>query len=310
MKTFNSVLELITYFKDDATCRQYLEELLWNNKPICPHCGSEKHYKFKSGKVYKCANNQCYKKFTVTVGTIFDSSKMPLVKWFMAMYYVSNHNKGISSYQLAKHIGVSQKTAWYMLHRLREGTREKEQEKLMNFVEADETYIGGNISNKHKWQRDTVNSNKNSNKVAVLGIIERKGKIIVKPISQLGSGVTNEVIKHVKPYSVVYTDQYHGYNMLKHFNMTHYSVNHSAGEYVKDEHTHTNTIEGAFSLLKRSVYGTFHHISAKHMSRYCDEFAFRYNTRKLKSCDSFNLALKQCNTVLRYKTLIGKETVK
>lgn len=309
MKTFNNVLELVTYFKDDATCRAYLEEMIWGGNPVCPHCAQDRIYRFKDGKTFKCADKQCNKKFTVTVGTIFDSCKIKLVKWFMAMYYVSNHNKGISSYQLAKHIGVTQKTAWYMLHRLREGTRDKAPVMLRNFVEADETYIGGNITNKHKWERDLLNNDPRANKTGVLGIVERKGKIVVKPITQFGSAVTNEVIKHVEPFSVVNTDSYPGYRLLTAFNISHNTVNHKQGEFVRG-HVHTNTIEGAFSMLKRSIYGTFHHVTPKHLARYCDEFAFKYNSRTLRTDERFALALSQCHTVLRYKDLVGKGKTK
>jgi transposase-like protein len=306
MKTFKSIIELVTYFKDEATCRSYLEEVLWNGKPICPHCASDKHYKFKNSHVYKCANNQCYKKFTVTVGTIFDSSKLSLVKWFMAMYLNTAHKKGISSYQLGRDINVTQDTAWYMLHRIREGARDKSFTKLYGTVEVDETYLG----------KRRIESKKVVDQKPIMGAVVRdkyNSKVVMQPLNKLtvSSNDTLDFIKkNVEQDSLVYTDGSHLYKwmgyMYSQIKYHHYSVNHSAKEWTRGT-IHTNSVENAFGLFKWTLEGTYKHVTAKHLARYCDEFSFRYNTRKMRSDERFELVLSQCKSVLRYKDLIGKQ---
>jgi len=300
MKNFKSVLELITYFKDDSICRSYLEEMIWDNKPICPHCGSERFYRFKGGKQFKCASNTCYKKFTVTTGTMFDSSKISLVKWFIAIYLHTSHKKGISSYQLAKDIDVSQKSAWFMVSRLREMDMSKERQVFDGVIEADETFIGGSDANRHEYKKKGKDS-----QIPVLGIVERGGRLLVVPIAARQTKyILQPIISTVKPESVINTDDFKAYRQLKN-NYTHFKVNHTDKEFVNGL-AHTNTIEGAFSQLKRSIYGCYHSVSPKHLHRYCNETAFRYSTRFMKEDERFALAIKQATTVLRYKELIAK----
>ena len=136
MKTFKNLIELTQHFSNEETCRKHLEELRWNNKPVCPYCNHKKVYKIEKGKRFKCANKECYKKFSVTVGTIFENSKIPLKTWFIAIYFACNHKKGISSLQLSKDIGVTQKTAWFILHRIREMLKEKAPQMLENEIKG------------------------------------------------------------------------------------------------------------------------------------------------------------------------------
>ncbi|MBX7204438.1 MAG: IS1595 family transposase [Bacteroidia bacterium] len=304
MKDFNNLLELLTYFKDDTVCREYLEAIRWADGITCPHCGSSRFYKFKSGVKYKCAANTCYKKFSVTVGTVFDSAKIPLRKWFVAMYLVTSHKKGISSYQLGRDVGVTQKTAWFMLHRLRE-LSENGLEKLTGEVEIDETYIGGRERNR-KISKKTGVQGRPTNLPPVLAMVQRGGGVRAFQIPDVrGFTLTSKVFENVADGTRVMTDGFSGYYMLR-SRYSHESVNHSNEEWVRGD-VHTNTVEGFFGLMKRGVIGIYHQISPKHLQRYCNEFAFRYSTRELGEGERMNVALGNMNKVLRYKKLVGKK---
>lgn len=306
---FKSLPQLLDYFKEESTCIEYYENLRWNGTPACPHCGSLNPYKTNGG--YKCSDNQCYKKFTVKVGTIFENSKIPFRTWFAAIYLATNHKKGISSVQLASDLGIPQKTAWFVLHRIREMLREKAPKMLgtTNMVEIDEAYIGGKEGNKHfKKQRSKENpALKNDGtpyqpKKMAVGFVERGGDIIVKHVSR----ATNEEIlplleKYVAKGSEVHTGESKIYHKVgKTF--THRTVVHSASQYVVGN-CHTNTIENFWSQLKRGINGIYHHVSEKHLERYLDEYANRYNTRSLTSQERFDRFLGQSESILSYKAL-------
>src|SRR5512142_3090123 len=153
MEKFKNILELTRFFKDEQTCRDYLAWIRWEYKPICPYCGHDKVYRIENGKRYKCASNKCYSKFSVTVGTIFENTNIPLQKWFIGIYLACSHKKGISSLQLGKDLGISQKSAWFLLHRVREMLKDKAPDLLSNIVEIDETYVGGKDTNRHKSKK-------------------------------------------------------------------------------------------------------------------------------------------------------------
>ena len=305
---FNNLRELIATMPDEKTCRDYLAAQRWNGKVVCPYCKHEKCYSIEKGARWKCADSKCYKRFTVTVGTFFEASNIPLHKWFPAIYIAISHKKGISSYQLGRDIGVTQKTAWFMLHRIREGVRTKEDVMLGENapVEADETFVGGKYSNMHPAKRKKMLENGDgfTNKTTVLGMIERGGTLVAKVIPKgqpykIAVTVGETVIKK----ATLITDSTNVYQkVISSYN--HLSVNHSINQYVQDN-THTNTIEGAFSHFKRMIYGIYHQISAKHTQRYCNEFAHRYNTRKLHDADRFNIALTKTECRLRYKALVA-----
>ena len=307
---FKSLPQLLDYFREENTCVEYYENVRWAGAPVCPHCDSDNPYKTKRG--HRCSNKDCRKDFTVKVGTIFENSKIPLRTWFAAIFLATNHKKGISSVQLASDLGITQKSAWFVLHRIREMLRDKAPKMLgdTNMVEIDEAYIGGKQGNKHfKKQRSKENPSLNNDgtlyqpKKMVVGFIERGGDIIVKHVARASNDEILPLIeKHIQKGSEVHTDESKIYNTVGR-TFTHKTVVHSASQYVVGN-CHTNTIENFWSQLKRGINGIYHHVSEKHLERYLDEYANRYNSRDLNIQNRFELFLEQSESVLTYKQLI------
>jgi len=272
-----STFQLFQLVPDAETGRLWFESRLWPNGPICPICGIGERVTARKGKsgFYHC--NQCQEDFTVRTGTVMERSHIPLHKWVYAMYLVVTARKGVSSLQLAKEIGVTQKSAWFMLGRLREACGDNF-EKLSGIVEIDETYIGGLSKNMHKHVGEKkITGTGATNKTAVLGMRERGGRIKAKPILHTdGFMVRDEIRANIELGTVIHTDEHRAYQVLKGMGFEHETVDHRAGEYVRDG-VHTNSIESVWAVLKRGIYGTFHHVSPKHLGRYVNEFTFRLN---------------------------------
>ncbi len=299
---FNSILELIKAFPSEQSCIDHLEQLRWNNNVISPFDSSSKVYNCKGNK-YKCKNTGKY--FNVRTATIFDNTKMPLQKWFLAIWLVTSHKKGISSLQLGRDLDITQKSAWFMLQRIRKCFGIDNDTQLNNEVEVDETYVGGKNKNRHankKFKNSQGRSAKD--KTPVVGMVERGGKVTARTVDNVKSvTLTAEIIKNVKESATLYSDEWLGYKGVSRI-YDHSVVKHNQDQYVNGR-VHTNTIEGFWSLLKRGIFGIYHFTSKKHLQLYVNEFVFRYNTRKGTESDRFNLLLNNIENRITYKELIN-----
>lgn len=310
MLQFTNLTELIKAFPDDESARVYLENQRWADGVFCPFCGNtEKIYTINNGRRRMCGEIRCAKQFSVTVGTIFENTKLPLNKWFAAIYLMTAHRKGISSLQLSRDIGVTQKTAWFMLHRIREMVSVREsQVQMSGVIEVDESYIGGKEKNKHKRKRikEKKQTGRSASKTPVLGILQRGGQVFAKKvISADHAHILPEIDKRVEKGSTIMTDNWPAYQKLD-LDYAHYVIDHSNGYYGRGQ-IHTNTIEGFWSLLKRGVIGIYHFVSYRHLNKYCAEYAYRYNTNKISDPERFKKALPMGEGKrLKYKDLTAK----
>ncbi len=296
-KDFNSILDLINAFPDEQTCIDHLEKLRWNGTVISPFDPTSKVYDCK-GNRYKCKNTNKY--FNVKTATLFDNTKVSLQKWFIAIFLITNHSKGISSVQLAKDIDVTQKTAWHMLHRIRNcfGIHD---DKLEGEVETDKTYIGGSMKNMHKSKRT---AEKKASKAVVVGFVERQGEVrAIKTDDAKKSTVLPLLQDHIKKGTKVYTDENNIYKRLNTMGFDHSVITHKTGTYVVND-IHTNTIENFWSIVKRGFYGIYHYVSHKHMQKYLNTYAFRYNFRNASVSTKFNYMLTNMTNQLTYNTLV------
>lgn len=304
-----TLLEAIRYFSDLDVATGFFAGLRWPEGPICPKCGVQDvgHYYLKSRRVWKC--KACRKQFSVKVGTVFEDSSIGMDKWLPAMWMLVNCKNGISSHELARDLGVTQKTAWFMLHRIRLATKTGTFEKLSGHVEADETYIGGKARNMHKSKRkQKIRGRGASGKVAVMGLLERHGEVRTKIVPDTSSRTLQvEVRENVEPGSEVHTDALRSYRGLD-SEYIHSVVDH-AERYV-DGHVHTNGLENFWSLLKRGIKGTYVGVEPYHLYRYLDEQAFRFNNRKDDDAGRFVKTLASASgRRLTYDELTGKVEV-
>lgn len=265
-----NLISLMDRYKDENKCREYLEALKWHDGVKCPRCGSEKISHIKKRDQYDC--DECRYQFSVTAGTIFHDSHLPIWKWFLAVYLMTESKKGISANQLKRSLGISYKTAWYLCHRIRRAMIEAaDNPQLDGVVEVDETYIGGDYDrrrNRSPWEKQ-----------AVIGLLQRKGKLEARAIPSASKKILIGVVKNrVSKNATVMTDELKAYRSLDD-TFKHKTVHHSKDEWKKGN-AHTNGIENAWSLFKRSIVGSYHQISSKHLDAYLDEFEWRFNGRE------------------------------
>lgn len=301
VKKFNTISEVVQTFCDEEVCIKHLEKLRWGDDVVSPFDPTSKVYRCKGFK-YRCKNTGKY--FNVKTNTLFDNSKVPLQKWFVAIWLVTCHSKGISSVQLAKDIGVTQKTAWFLLHRIRNCFGFDNDNNLGNDIEVDETYVGGKNKNRHAAKK-VKNSRGRSHidKTPVFGMVERQGKLNARVVRDVTAPTLQALItQYATKNSTIHSDEWAAYATLPKC-YTHTVVSHGVGEYVNGN-KYTNTIEGFWSILKRGIIGIYHKVSPKHLQKYVDEFVFRYNTRKYIQTDRFNYLLSNVACKLTYKTLI------
>jgi transposase-like protein len=279
-------------FTDDDKAREHLEATRWPHGPHCPHCGEAEEITKLEGKrhrpgLYQC--NGCRQQFTVTVGTVFESSKIPLHKWLLATYLMSASKKGMSAHQLHRMLGITYKSAWFMSHRIREAMREKHAGSLggsNKVVEADETFVGGKAKNRKSTAPIP-------SKEPIVSLVERDGMVRSFHIPDVTAKTLRPVLKaQIDGKSYLMTDESGTYKTIGREFAGHGAVNHSIEEYVRGGFWHTNTVENYFSLLKRGIFGVYHHVSQEHLKRYVGEFDFRYNSRDVSDATRANRALR------------------
>jgi transposase-like protein len=282
-----NLVEITERFPDAETAAEYLESLRWPDGPVCPHCGHEKVYRIKATRdrrrLWKCAG--CRKPFTVTIGTIFEASHIPLNKWLIAFHLLCASKKGMSALQLSRMLGITQKSAWFMAHRIRYAmTQPAFASKLSGVVEADETFIGGKPRAGQVRNRQEAAAWRDR-KVRVVSLVQRDGDVRSFAMPRAVANITEENVgdvlrTHVDPGTRLMTDGAYRFRRVGREFPVHDIVDHSKGEYARGDVT-TNTVEGYFGLLKRGLNGSYHHVSEEHLHRYLAEFDFRYNRRKV-----------------------------
>jgi transposase-like protein len=315
MEAPNTLLQAIQYFSDEQVCIDAVAEMRWPGGVVCGLCGADKPYYLKTQKRWKC--RECRKQFSVKVNSIFEDSPISLTKWLPTLWLLVNCKNGISSYEIARDLGVTQKSAWFMLHRLRLALESKSMEKIggrhSGPVEIDEAFVGGAAKNMHAARRNSLKAGlKGDHKIVVLGMLERNTRQVrAKVIPNVKrETLQNEILNQIERKTPIYTDAAPSYEFLNVRDFVHETVNHIE-EYVRGE-VHTQGIENFWSLLKRGLKGTYVAVEPYHLDRYVAEQVFRFNNRATKDnplddADRFLLALSQvANKRLTFKELTGK----
>ena len=296
LSKFNSLIQIADYFTTDRICRDTIAQARWQDgNVVCPYCGHTHCYECKDGR-YLC--KECHRKFSVLVGTIFENTKLPLRIWFMAMYLISSHKKGVSSCQLARDLGITQKTAWFILHKVRGLYGQTDEDALKGEVEMDEMYLGGRETNKHESKKvEGTQGRSTKTKTPIFGMIQRDGKVVATKVEDT-KGVTliPIVSQFVEEGATTYTDEASIYGKLGENGYKHLFVNHAKREFVRSKDIHTNSIEGFWAHFKRVVFSTYHIVSKDYLQRYIDEQVYRWNTREKSASyrfgDMFDKAVK------------------
>lgn len=281
-----TLIDAIRFFSDEQRCFEFARDVRWPDGVCCPACQGERLGFIRTRKLWKCRD--CYKQFSVRAGTFMEGSQLPLDKWFVAQWMLANARNGVSSYELARTIGVTQKTAWYMLHRIRCAMAVAEPPKLTGEIEVDETYIGGKFRFMHHRRKMGIKGRGTIGKIIVMGFLQRGGSVQCQIIPNITKGTLCSLVKqHVEPGSTVYSDALGSYESMDSA-FTHHSVDHSRKQFVSGNN-YTNGIENFWCLLKRAIKGTYTWVSEKHLRGYLDEAIFRFNHRGRADGDRFRL---------------------
>jgi len=303
LKHFKTLADLYLVFSDNQVALDHFKSIRWRNGEFCPYCGHDKVYTLKANR-YQCA--QCKNTFSILVGTIFENTKLPLKVWFGAIWLLTNHPKGIASTTLAKDLGITQKSAWFVLHRLRHAarTRSFNAPPMTGKVEIDETYVGGKAKNRHGRRHGKGTTAYGH--TTVIGATERGGQTVarVMPAGLTRPSAERFIESVVSPDAeMLATDAHPIYRAMGGYPQ-HQVVDHRAGEYVRGD-VHTQTIESVWALLKRQIVGTHHWVSPKHLQQYVSEIAWRQSRRGLPPQGRVNALFSNVEGRLTYKELIG-----
>lgn len=299
-----TLFEAVQFFADNDNCVEFVKSVVWpDGVATCPRCECQDCILLKNQQRWMCRD--CRKQFSIKYNTIFEKSPLPLSKWLVAMWLTTSAKNGISSHELSRALGITQKSTWFMLHRIREAMRSGTFRKLSGVVEADESFIGGSEKNRHVTKQKYRRNGRKDDKTVVMGMLERGGEVVAKVVdNQKKPTITGEVRRHVEQGATLYTDALHSYRSLA-GEYDHDFTDHRI-QYVRGE-VHTNTIEGFWSLFKRCVKGTWIHIDMCHTDRYLDEQCFRYNTRKNNDAVRVEVALANVRgRRLTWNELTGK----
>ncbi len=305
MDTPKTLADAVVYFADADNSLKYLAEKRWPNGVECPYCDAKSPMFLSTRRIWKCRS--CRKQFSIKVGTIFEDSPIPLNKWLAAMWLIANCKNGVSSYEISRDLGLTQKTTWFMLHRVREAMQDKTATKLAGEVEVDESFIGGKSRNMHAKRRaEVITGTGGADKAIALGMVERGGNVRTFAVpTRRKHELHRKVRETVKAGSALFTDALKSYDGLSD-DYKHAVVDHAV-EYVNGN-VHTNTMENFWSLVKRQLHGTYISVEPYHLFRYLDEQSFRYNGRKLTDSERFEFVCSQiAGRRLTWDRLTGKD---